>query len=135
MDRRDFLKALGIGAAAVVIPWKLLRSSGGDSKAMLMPTTLGNVEPFTGVPVGYVFPYAGKITDGAPDGWLACDGQDVKMREYPELWELIGNTYGGGYSTFKTPDMNSRFEDRIYPYPPETQTVAVSYIMRARRAA
>jgi len=118
MNRRDFLKAMGMGAAAAVIPWRLLRSKGGTEKAMLLPGTLGHVEGFTGTPVGQVFPYLGTAV---PDGWLVCDGQGVKMRDYPELWELMGNTYGG--------EQPVEYHEKL-----QTEYAELRYIMRARSA-
>ena len=40
----------------------------------------------------------------APSGWLACDGQLLRIAEYEQLFTVIGTTYGGdGESTFAVP--------------------------------
>lgn len=50
-------------------------------------------------------------------GWVECNGEEVNTSDYPQLWESIGNTYGGNgtkssggiYSgMFKLPDFRNR---------------------------
>lgn len=44
-----------------------------------------------------------------PKDWKACDGQELKKADYPELFKLLLNTYGGdGITTFKLPDLRGR---------------------------
>lgn len=43
-----------------------------------------------------------------PQGWLACDGQELQSAQYSQLAQLLGNTYGGTSSTFKLPDLRGR---------------------------
>lgn len=66
------------------------------------------------VPVGAVLPWAGggdyldDITPG--DNWLIARGQFVSRAEYPELFAVIGETYGAGdgVTTFRLPSLSSR---------------------------
>lgn len=47
----------------------------------------------------------------APDEafWLVCDGSHVSSADYPDLWAVIGTTYGGsGASDFALPDLGGR---------------------------
>jgi len=45
----------------------------------------------------------------APEGWAMCNGQTLSIAEYPELYSLIGMTYGGdGQTTFALPDLRGR---------------------------
>jgi microcystin-dependent protein len=45
----------------------------------------------------------------APEGWADCDGQLVPIEQYPQLFWLIGTTYGGdGSTTFALPDLRGR---------------------------
>jgi microcystin-dependent protein len=45
----------------------------------------------------------------APDGWAFCDGSMQSIANAPELYTLIGTTYGGdGVSTFQLPDLRAR---------------------------
>ena len=41
-----------------------------------------------------------------PNGWLFCDGSEVSRSDYPELFGIIGTTYGegDGSTTFKLPN-------------------------------
>lgn len=40
-----------------------------------------------------------------PDGWLACDGSELQISSYQELFDVIGTTHGGdGISTFRLPN-------------------------------
>lgn len=44
-----------------------------------------------------------------PAGWALCDGQVVAVDKYPDLYSLIGNTYGGeSPRTFALPDYRGR---------------------------
>lgn len=44
-----------------------------------------------------------------PIGWLPCDGRLVKIREYPDLYTVVGDTFGGnGKTTFALPDLRGR---------------------------
>ena len=42
-------------------------------------------------PVGCIICYAGQTN---PNGWLFCDGSEVKKTKYSHLFSVIGNTYG-----------------------------------------
>ena len=62
-------------------------------------------------PIGAVMPYAGPF---APTGWLLCDGAEVLIADFPDLFDIIGYSYGDqitlqGYGTFKLPDLRGRF--------------------------
>ena len=45
------------------------------------------------------------VTGAIPSGWLLCDGSEHLQATYPDLYERIGNTYGGTSTTFKVPDL------------------------------
>jgi microcystin-dependent protein len=45
----------------------------------------------------------------APEGWALCDGTELPINGYQELFSLIGTTYGGdGQTTFRLPDLRGR---------------------------
>jgi len=63
------------------------------------------------VPIGSIITYAG---NSIPSGYLLCDGAEVLISAYPELFAVIGNTYKGspayvGLATFRLPDLRGRF--------------------------
>ena len=62
----------------------------------------------TGMPLGAITAYA---TNGAPTGWLLCDGQAVSRTAYPALFTAIGTIYGtgDGTTTFNVPDLRNEF--------------------------
>lgn len=42
-------------------------------------------------------------------GWLKCDGRSLSREEYPELFEIMGTTFGSNDAdTFKLPDLRGR---------------------------
>jgi microcystin-dependent protein len=44
-----------------------------------------------------------------PQGWHACDGTILQLKQYMALYSLIGKVYGGdGINTFALPDLRSR---------------------------
>jgi microcystin-dependent protein len=59
------------------------------------------------VPVGAVVAYG---SSNAPKGWLSCIGQEVYRGDYPDLFAVIGTTYGvgNGTTTFNLPNLSGR---------------------------
>jgi len=61
------------------------------------------------IPTGSVFPYAGSST---PAYWLLCDGSEVLRSTYPELFAVVGHSFGtppsGTGSYFLLPDFRGR---------------------------
>ena len=68
------------------------------------------------MPLGTILPIA---TESVPEGWMLCDGREISIEEYQELYDLIGTTYGAGDSafwaqvffpatTFNIPDLRGR---------------------------
>ncbi len=58
-------------------------------------------------------PYIGEIRlvafNYVPDGWLACNGQQLNLSQYQALYAIIGTIYGGdGASNFNLPNLNGR---------------------------
>ncbi|QIG59354.1 tail collar family protein [Dishui Lake virophage 2] len=59
------------------------------------------------IPVGTIFSYAGNTGDPSkfPKGYLICDGGEYDRVDYPELFRVIGTTYGSSDpSLFAVPD-------------------------------
>jgi microcystin-dependent protein len=72
------------------------------------------LETVPSVPVGAIFPYAGKVDalHPAPKGYLLCDGSELLIATYRALHEVIGTTYRSnlvGNGTFALPDLRGRF--------------------------
>jgi hypothetical protein len=40
-----------------------------------------------------------------PDNLLLCNGALVSAKDYPELFAVVGETYGGGNGRFRLPDL------------------------------
>lgn len=60
------------------------------------------MDPFLGEIRIFPFGYA-------PNGWLACEGQELQVNKYQALAAVIGNAYGGNWpTTFKLPDLRGR---------------------------
>jgi Phage Tail Collar Domain len=58
-------------------------------------------------PVGTIQAYGG-ISD--PDGYMICDGRALLRSEYPDLFAVIGTSYGAPDSTrFNIPDLRGEF--------------------------
>lgn len=58
------------------------------------------------IPVGTILAYSANGT--IPSGYLLCDGGAVSRAIYPDLFNLLGETYGAGdgSTTFNLPDFN-----------------------------
>jgi microcystin-dependent protein len=60
-------------------------------------------------PVGAVTPFAGN-PNKIPDGWLLCDGTVYNRTAYPELFNVIGYSWGTtGTDLFRVPDLRGVF--------------------------
>lgn len=86
----------------------LVYRSGGGLKKTTKQTFVSNIAT---VPTGSLFPFAGAVP---PKGYLLCDGSEVLISEYSELFSVIGYTYKTpsllkGLGTFALPDMRGRF--------------------------
>ena len=60
---------------------------------------------FSTLPIGCIAPYLGR-TDNIPRGFLFADGSSYKTADYPELFNIIGYTYGGSGDTFNVPNLS-----------------------------
>lgn len=66
-------------------------------------TSMGSSEE---VLVGQVAAYAGRAI---PPGWLLAQGQELFIADYPDLFAVLKNTYGGdGVYTFAVPDLRNQ---------------------------
>jgi len=61
-----------------------------------------------GSPTGSVISFAGS---SAPSGWILCSGQNENRATYPDLFNVIGETFGAGdgSTTFGIPDLRGEF--------------------------
>ena len=64
------------------------------------------------VPAGVIVPFGG---EEAPEGWLLCDGSEVKISDYTELYNAIGYNFkdatllsDAGVNSFALPDLKGR---------------------------
>ena len=71
--------------------------------------------PLSGVgggslPIGTILEYPTSDSTKIPNGYLVCDGSEVSRTEYPELFDIIGTSYGGGNgtTTFNLPNLKGR---------------------------
>ena len=56
------------------------------------------------MPVGSYISYSSLNT--VPDGFMVCDGRSLTKTDYPELFAVIGYTYGGSGENFNIPVFN-----------------------------
>ena len=61
---------------------------------------------FSTAPIGTVLAYAG---NEAPRGYLLANGASYKVADYPNLYAVIGNTYGGDSTNFNVPNLVDKF--------------------------
>ena len=67
---------------------------------------LASTKNFSTCPIGTVLSFAGQT---APRGFLLCDGDSYKVSEYPDLYAVIGNAYGGDTENFNVPNLVDKF--------------------------
>ena len=61
---------------------------------------------FSNAPIGVIQAYSGTTI---PNGYLLCDGASYKVADYPDLYAVIGNTYGGDTENFNVPNLLDKF--------------------------
>lgn len=86
----------------------LINRPGEGLKKITKTTLLNNVAT---MPIGAIMPYGGST---APSGYLLCDGSEVRVGDYPELFAVIGYNFKSvslliGSATFALPDLRGRF--------------------------
>lgn len=81
------------------------RTSGDTGLKKISRVNLLAAVPRT--PVGLIAPYAGL---SAPSGWLLCDGSEVDIAQYGQLYDVIGTTYKASPAVgkFAVPDLRGR---------------------------
>lgn len=95
-------------------------TSSANGKAGLAPAPLagddtkvlfgdGTYKDISQVPLGTILPYSANAQT-PPYGFLYCEGQAISRTMYPDLFALIGTTYGAGdgSTTFNLPNMLDR---------------------------
>lgn len=86
-------------------------------------TDLYNGEIVDNTPIGMVMAYSA-VTP--PEKWLGCNGQEVAQATYPDLYALIGDTFGvAAAGNFKLPHINGiqRFVRAFIPPPTVGQEI------------
>ena len=65
-------------------------------------------EPGESIPIGSIIPYGNFVV---PETYLLCNGQAVSRADYPELFAIIGTSFGSGdgSTTFNVPDYRDKF--------------------------
>ncbi|ALC11206.1 phage tail protein [Sphingopyxis sp. 113P3] len=68
--------------------------------------TVGQITGLSGVPVGSMMDWAAA---SPPTGWLICAGQSLSRAAYPDLFAVLGTTFGASSaSVFNLPDLRGR---------------------------
>jgi len=78
---------------------KMLKIDNGVCKEIAIDSVVGVASP------GAIHSYAGS---SAPNGWLVCNGASYLTADYPDLFAVIGYTYGGSGANFNVPDLMTR---------------------------
>lgn len=90
-DRRSFLRGIGAALLATTIP---------------APAIAGSIFEAT-------HPFW-KARGILPRGWIPCDGRELPVAMFQELFDVIGDTYGRtSEHTFRIPDLRGFSSDSI----------------------
>lgn len=77
------------------------KDENGSLAYKVMETGAGGGTVYTNTPIGTVLSFAGQTP---PNGYLLCDGGSYAVADYQDLYDVIGNTYGGDSTNFNVPD-------------------------------
>jgi len=64
------------------------------------------VSSFAILPTGSIFAFA---STNIPNGYLPCEGQELSTRQYPKLYSIIGNTFGGNHQVINLLVLQGQF--------------------------
>lgn len=79
----------------------------GKEPLLSVPYAMVAKQAIYAVPTGTVVAFTGNTP---PTGWLICDGTNYDKNTYPDLYNLIGITYGGVLgANFNVPDYRGMF--------------------------
>lgn len=117
-------KTFNVSVANSFISSKQVTYDAGNADELLLNVTTGTtgvyritkrnfLKTIPLVPAGAIMPYGG---EEAPDGWLLCDGSEIKKTDYNELWIAIQHNFkdaslvsDNGVNFFTLPDFRGRF--------------------------
>lgn len=115
IENRKSVEALGVTYPEVYIERRVEFSITGEydwSSFSPLNTNLelhNLIKNIKGDAPGTVKMWAGQIVK-LPSDYKLCNGDELSVVEYPELFENLGVTFGGnGQTTFKLPDLRDRF--------------------------
>lgn len=96
-----------------------------DLRQISRANFLKDVLPFL-VPTGMILPFGGT---GSINGFLKCDGSSYNQVTYPELFNVIGETYGeAGPGTFCVPSLENTLSTGVTTFSPSP--VAINYYIK-----
>lgn len=61
---------------------------------------------YSSTAIGVIQAFSGNTV---PNGYLLCNGASYKVADYPDLYAVIGNTYGGDTENFNVPNLVDKF--------------------------
>lgn len=61
--------------------------------------------------IGTIMMFAGNY---APKDFAVCDGHTLKVVDYPTVYYVLGNKYGGDHQVFNLPNISSPIEGFVY---------------------
>ena len=99
----DGVKAVATALNQVSSTAQSLVFSAGNGRLYLAQG--GSYSEVTSTPIGAIEAFAGS---NPPSGWLICDGKTISKDTYPELFAVIGYTYGGSGYAFQVPNLRGQ---------------------------
>lgn len=66
-------------------------------------TAVNGLQGYDPLPIGACVGWPPSVN--APAGYLLCDGTELNQTDYPALYAVIGQTFGGNAGTFLLPDL------------------------------
>lgn len=95
-----------ISGAKTYVAGYMPSQSGKSGKFLKTNGTVASWE--YAIPIGTIL-YGGYSS--APSGWLVCDGSAVSRSAYPDLYSVIGTTFGAGDGTvtFNLPNLIDKY--------------------------
>jgi hypothetical protein len=101
VNRRNFLKCLGLVAAATATPKFIFDVGANTHKYQHL-----SLNYILNENSGIILMYAGNTP---PPGYMICDGRELSKISHPNLHEILKYSYGGVGDKFNLPDCRSRF--------------------------
>jgi microcystin-dependent protein len=96
----------GLSSPTSMLVFQITKGAGGTIPTVTAYANTGSAQSLPTLPVGA---YLSWSTGTPPGDYLECNGASLLAADYPDLFGVLGYTYGGAGANFNLPDWRGKF--------------------------